>query len=258
MEALRNRQVKNVLAVILLALGTPMLLMGDEIRRTQAGNNNAYSQDGEVSWFDWRGLDRHRDVHRFVKHLIAARRQRPDSGPPGASLNRLLRESRIDWHGIRVGEPDWSWESHTLACTAVSRDGTARSHIMLNAYWEPLEFELPPGDDGQPLRWQRWIDTALPAPDDITDRNDAPVVPGTPYTVAPRSVAVLCAGPALDPPFPSSAAAPPLRREGDRDQASRTEHYSSSSGGSGRADSRLRATKPTAVQAISRSRRTSV
>src|SRR4029453_9602718 len=64
-EALRNRQVKNLLAVEILAAGTPMLLMGDEVRRTQQGNNNAYCQNGENGWFDWRFVDRHADVRRF-------------------------------------------------------------------------------------------------------------------------------------------------------------------------------------------------
>ena len=69
--------MKNFLAITLLAAGAPMLLMGDEVRRTQQGNNNAYCQDNEISWFDWRLLERHADVHRFVKQLIAFR-QHPD------------------------------------------------------------------------------------------------------------------------------------------------------------------------------------
>ena len=70
-EALRNRQVKNFFALELLAAGTPMLLMGDEVRRTQRGNNNAYCQDTDISWFDWSLLERHGDIHRFVKALNA-------------------------------------------------------------------------------------------------------------------------------------------------------------------------------------------
>jgi glycogen operon protein len=70
-ERLRRRQVKNLLTLELLAVGVPMLTMGDEVRRTQLGNNNAYCQDSEISWFDWRLLDEHADVHRFTKLLIA-------------------------------------------------------------------------------------------------------------------------------------------------------------------------------------------
>ena len=71
MEKLRNRQVKNLLAVTLLSLGVPMILMGDEIRRTQGGNNNDYCQDNETNWFDWSLLEKHADVHRFVTLLNA-------------------------------------------------------------------------------------------------------------------------------------------------------------------------------------------
>ena len=72
-EALRNRQVKNFFTLELLSAGTPMLLMGDEVRRTQRGNNNAYCQDSDISWFDWSLLERHADIHRFVKGLIRFR-----------------------------------------------------------------------------------------------------------------------------------------------------------------------------------------
>ena len=73
MEKLRNRQVKNFLTVTLMSLGMPMILMGDEVRRTQRGNNNAYCHDNEISWFDWTLVEKHADVHRFVS-LLAARR----------------------------------------------------------------------------------------------------------------------------------------------------------------------------------------
>src|SRR6185436_3417261 len=99
-EALRNRQVKNILAVELLAAGMPMLLMGDEVRRTQHGNNNAYCQDSEISWFDWDLLERHADVYRFVK-LLNAFRQRRDVVADGSnlSLNQLLQRAKIQWSG---------------------------------------------------------------------------------------------------------------------------------------------------------------
>src|SRR4029450_8609460 len=91
-EGLRNRQVKNFLALTLLAVGTPMLLMGDEVRPTQFGNNNAYCQDNEISWFDWTYLERHADVHRFVKELIALRQRRDVAmEEKRLSLNELLR-----------------------------------------------------------------------------------------------------------------------------------------------------------------------
>jgi glycogen operon protein len=186
-EGLRNRQVKNFLALDLIAIGTPMLLMGDEVRRTQHGNNNAYCLDDETSWLDWRLLERHADVHRFAKLLIAARlRTREDHG---LSLNQFLREARIEWHGVRVGQPDWSPSSHSLAATVWRRDGESVMHFMLNAWREELEFELPrpPATGG----WRRWLDTGLPAPDDACEPQAAPPISARPYRVAPHSLVAL-------------------------------------------------------------------
>jgi isoamylase len=184
---LRNRQVKNFLAVTLLSLGAPMLLMGDEIRRSQQGNNNAYCQD-EINWLDWRLLEKHEDIHRFVKTLIAARLQKDDSIPsPEMTLSQLLREARLQWHGVKLYQPDWGPDSRSIALTALSHAGLMVTHMMLNAYWEPLTFELPPPQN----TWQRWIDTALDSPDDITPWDQAPVVSGSTYLVQPRSIVVL-------------------------------------------------------------------
>jgi isoamylase len=191
-ENLRNRQVKNFLTVTLLAFGAPMLLMGDEIRHSQGGNNNAYCQDNEISWLDWRRLERHADVQRFLKSLIAAR-LRWDSFDPirAVSLNQILREARIQWHGVKLSQPDWGPDSHTIALTAWSRQGRLLTHIMLNAYWEPLAFELPPVQNLQGKAWHRWIDTALPPPQDIGSWAHAPAVPDETYPVQPRSIVVL-------------------------------------------------------------------
>ena len=128
-ERLRRRQVKNFIVMLLTSIGTPMLLMGDEMRRTQRGNNNAYCQDNEVSWLDWSLLDRHRDLHRFVQTLIAHRlRGMADAGARrvfGLTLNELLRRAEIDWHGVRLGCPDWSDNSHSIACTIRLRSGSS-------------------------------------------------------------------------------------------------------------------------------------
>ena len=94
-EKLRNRQVKNFLTVTLLSLGVPMILMGDEVRRTQRGNNNAYCQDNETSWFDWTLVEKHADVHRFVKLLIARRLLRDvEHERQRVSLNRAASRRR--------------------------------------------------------------------------------------------------------------------------------------------------------------------
>ncbi len=191
-EALRNRQVKNFLALTLLAIGTPMVLMGDEVRRTQRGNNNAYCQDNEVSWFDWSLLGKHADVHRFLKHLIAFRRRRDASNEdPGLSLNQLMALGRIQWHGVRLNQPDWSTESHSVAFTVESVRGRFRLHVMINAYWEPLVFELPPVNRRGEGPWHRWIDTSRDSPHDIRAWAQASVVSGTTCLVQPRSVCVV-------------------------------------------------------------------
>ena len=144
-EQLRNRQVKNFHTITLLAAGAPMLLMGDEVRRTQGGNNNAYSQDNEISWFDWNLLAKHSDIYRFVKLLIRARLRRDITAEDsGLTLHQLLKQARIQWHGVKLNEPDWSDESHSIALTAWSLRGKFVIHVMMNAYREPLEFELPP------------------------------------------------------------------------------------------------------------------
>jgi isoamylase len=192
-EGLRNRQVKNFFALKLLSVGTPMLLMGDEVRRTQKGNNNAYCQDSDLTWFDWNLLERHGDIHRFVKTLNAFR-QRRDVLVEGAglSLNQLLRRARIDWHGVKLGQPDWSDDSHSLAFTLKSLRIRFLLHGMFNAYWEPLTFELPPVAAAEPGQaWRRCIDTALASPDDINPWNAAPAVKQTTYVAQPRSVVLL-------------------------------------------------------------------
>jgi isoamylase len=191
-EALRNRQVKNFFTLELLAAGTPMLLMGDEVRRTQQGNNNAYCQDGEISWFDWSLLERHADIHRFVK-LLNAFRQRRDVVAEGGklSLNQLLQRAKIEWHGVALHRPDWSEHSHSLAFTLRSLRARFLLHGMLNAYWEPLTFEVPPVPAESEQTWRRCIDTALASPDDIYPWEKAPSVVEAAYMVQPRSVVLL-------------------------------------------------------------------
>jgi glycogen operon protein len=191
-EALRNRQLKNFLAVELLAAGTPMLLMGDEMRRTQRGNNNAYCQDGELSWLDWTLLERHGDVHRFVKCLNAFR-QRRDVVEEGGSLplTELLRQTRIEWHGVVLGRPDWGDHSHSLAFTLRSLRGSFLLHAMFNAYWKPLTFQLPPVPANASDRWRRCMDTALSSPDDFAPWHEAKDVAGNTYELRDRSVVVV-------------------------------------------------------------------
>jgi isoamylase len=193
-ERVRNRQMRNFFTVSLFAYGTPMLLMGDEVRRTQQGNNNAYGQDNAISWFDWDLVKKYSGLHRFVKRLIRARLHREVSlEDPGLTLNQLLEESKITWHGVKLHQPDWSADSHALALTVRSLKGRYMVHMMFNGFWEQLEFELPPTLDLAGGAWKRMIDTSLEPPDDICSWDESEVVTGNLFTVQPRSVVVLVA-----------------------------------------------------------------
>ncbi len=189
-EELRHRQVKNFLALTLIALGTPMLLMGDEVRRTQQGNNNAYCQDNDLIWLDWTLLDRHPDIHRFVKQFIAIRLH-PDT-PSGKSrvpgLMEIIDRAEIEFHGVRLNQQDWGYDAHSLALTARDPESGLSLHLMINAYWEPLKFELPPLPPGPPQEWYCWLDTALPPPNDIVPWPEAAKVSGSTYLVQARAV----------------------------------------------------------------------
>jgi len=191
-EALRNRQVKNFLALEMLATGTPMLLMGDEMRRTQHGNNNAWCQDNATSWLDWDLLARHADIQRFVRELNAFRQRRDVVvRKERLSLNQLLRRARITWHGVKLDAPDWSGHSRSLAFTLRSLSGGFLLHGMLNAWREPLDFELPSTRAENTQNWRRCIDTALNSPDDIRPWTDAPPVLRPDYTVQAYSMVVV-------------------------------------------------------------------
>jgi glycogen operon protein len=171
-----------------------MILMGDEVRRTQRGNNNAYCQDNETSWFDWTLATKHADVHRFVS-LLNARRlllgEEPDF--EHLTLNELLQKANRAWHGVKLGEPDWGYSSHSLAFTAEVSNEKLLCYMILNAYWAPLEFELPPPEHQSEIAWRRWIDTALDSPHDIEEWQSAPLIPSRTYSSSPYSVVVLFA-----------------------------------------------------------------
>jgi glycogen operon protein len=192
-ESLRNRQVKNYLTVTMLSLGLPMILMGDEVRRTQRGNNNAYCHDNELSWFDWSLLEKHADVCRFVS-LLAARRLLRDTEheQERIGLTNFLQQANKAWHGVTENQPDWGDNSHSVALSGELRQEGLFFLLILNAYWEPLEFELPNLDSGL---WRRWIDTALDSPSDIVPWEEAPDVVGHKYRVHDRSVVMLYASP---------------------------------------------------------------
>ena len=190
-EQLRNRQVKNFLTITMLSLGVPMFVMGDEVRRTQFGNNNAYCQDNKTSWFDWSLLKKHADVHRFLSLLIERRLLRDlEAELQSKTLHQVLQSATKAWHGVKLNQPDWGDDSHSFAFSAELPKENLLFHLIANAYWEPLGFELPPVNECQ---WRRWIDTSLDSPQDIVAWQSAQPVSGCNYLAGSRSVVVLYA-----------------------------------------------------------------
>ncbi len=196
-EALRQRQVKNFAAILLLSQGVPMFVAGDEVRRTQQGNNNAYCQDNAINWFDWAFTEGQHDVLRFFQQMIAFRKSHAilqrDRFFTGQVNQRGLAD--IMWHGCRLNSPGWSDPtSHVLAFTlgGFKEDGSTDDtdiHVMLNMDWQRLEFDIPPLVD---RKWYRVIDTALPSPQDIAKRGEKiEEIAGSTYLVNNRSVVVL-------------------------------------------------------------------
>jgi glycogen operon protein len=184
--------VKNHLTVTLLSLGIPMILMGDEVRRTQRGNNNAYCQDNEISWFDWTLVEKHADLRRFVSLLVARRLLRDvEHERRRTSLTALLQQAHKSWHGVELHRPDWGDHSHCVALSAELQQEKMCFHLILNAFWEPLDFQLPKLENGD--SWRRWIDTALDSPHDIVPWQTGLNIPGDSYRVESRSVVMMYA-----------------------------------------------------------------
>lgn len=169
-----------------------MILMGDEVRRTQRGNNNAYCENDETSWFDWTLVEENADLLRFVS-LLNARRVLRDVAHERArtTLNELIQKARHSWHGVKLGHPDWCDDSHSLALYAELHEEGQDVYVIVNAYWEPLHFELPPLSAGR--QWRQWIDTSRAAPEDIVPWQTAPSLSCNQYRVESRSVVVLFA-----------------------------------------------------------------
>ncbi len=199
-EAVRNRQVKNFLSTLLLSLGTPMLLGGDEMRRTQGGNNNPWSQNNEISWYDWALLKTHADIHAFLRGMIAFRMRHPAFLRPEFFNGRNSRHNHIPditWL-TEAGEPaDWAPERRALALlidgnkaeTAADRDDND-IFIMCNASAAETLFTLapvPPGKEG----WYRAVDTALPSGKDVLRPGEEKRMNRETYVLAPRSMVVL-------------------------------------------------------------------
>jgi isoamylase len=198
-RALRRQQIKNFISILMSSQGVPMLLMGDEMGRTQYGNNNTYCHDSPPNWLDWSLLERNADIFRFVRGMIAFRRAHPVlrnrehlHGQDGNSTGYPA----LSWHGTRAWAPDWSADSRTLAFLLCGKSGDAPPHeddviyVAMNTHWDAHGFELPQPPAG--LQWHVFANTAMPAPDDIWDPGKEPALEDQQQVlVGPRSVVVL-------------------------------------------------------------------
>jgi glycogen operon protein len=180
--ALRKRQAKNLVTLVLLANGMPMLRAGDEFLQTQAGNDNPFSQDNDTTWLNWDLLDTHRDMFRFVKHAVAFRKAHPSIG-----RSRFWRDD-VRWYGVGP-VTDMAQDSHSLAyCLHGASQRDVDLYVMINEWQEALAFEI---QEGEADEWYRVIDTGRPSPEDIRAAGDEAAVETLRYEVGPRSVVVL-------------------------------------------------------------------
>jgi isoamylase len=164
-EALRKKQIKNFLLTLLVSRGVPMLLGGDEFRRTQGGNNNAYCQDNTTSWYDWGYLEQHSEIFRFTRGMIAFRRDHPV-----LSREQFYSDADINWYDPQGGLPDWdNREENRFACL-IHEDQQRTLFLVFNAGTDTVDFALPSAPAG--ARWHLSVDTAHDAPRDLYAAGD--------------------------------------------------------------------------------------
>ncbi len=189
--ALRLKQQKNFAALLLLSHGVPMLLGGDEFGRTQMGNNNAYCHDNEISWVNWELPEKNIDLLRFFRLCIEFRKAHSSLRP--VKYNGHGENSyEMSWHGVKLNQPDWSKNSHSLGLLFSAAPDDQDIYIIVNAYWEALEFELPNLYTGE--IWHLAIDTSKKSPNDVNALGKEKVVENQQkYLVQERSVVVLIA-----------------------------------------------------------------
>jgi glycogen operon protein len=188
-EALRLKQIKNFLSILFVSQGQPMMVMGDEVRRTQLGDNNAYDQDNEIGWFDWSTVPQQTDLLHFISCFNQFRQ--------GSVIFRDRHfwgeadSAAVTWHGVNLYQPDWGPDSHSLGLELTHPNSPEHYHILFNAYWQPLSFSLPPLPAGQ--AWARMVDTSLGSPNDFCSPPQ-PLKPApAQYLAQPRSVVILAA-----------------------------------------------------------------
>ena len=183
---LRKQQIKNFFTILMVSNGTPMFCAGDEFMNSQHGNNNPWNQDNETTWLDWDLLIKNSDIFRFFKGMIAFRKAHPSLG-----RSRFWRED-VSWYGV-YGQVDLGYRSHSLAfCLHGSSQQDRDIYVMVNAFWENLNFHI---QEGRASDWIRVADTSMPSPYDLLESGREEPLESQNYTVKARSIAVLLKNP---------------------------------------------------------------
>ena len=191
-EEFRTRQIKNFATVLFLSQGVPMITGGDEIGRTQRGNNNAYCQDNDISWFDWTLVGKNQGLLRFFQSMIRFRKEHRNLHRKrfltGAAINaRGLPD--VAWHGCLLNAPGWNDSgARVLAFTMGGVGDEADLHVIMNMDGTDLDFDIPSVPD---RKWYRSVDTSLPSPDDFPESATAPVVETPVINVKGHSIVIL-------------------------------------------------------------------
>ncbi len=197
-NALRRRQIKNAIAMLMVSQGVPMLLMGDEVGRTQNGNNNTYCHDNELSWLDWNLQTKNSEILEFVKHCVAFRRSHPVLRNPNHFRNQDYvgsGYSDISWHGTKAWNVDWSVENRAIAfllCGKHAKRGTIEDnyiYVAMNMHWQTQWFEIP--GLPQSLHWHVFANTGAVFPSSYLPGTEPVLENQSGLLVGDRSVVIL-------------------------------------------------------------------
>ncbi len=195
-NALRLQQAKNFMFMNLFSLGTTMVLMGDEILRTQKGNNNAYCQDNEISYMNWKLNKMQKNMLRFTANIIRAKTEvgNEDGDRDIITLHDKLRACQHTLHGVEPNQPDLSPSSHSVGMMYYAPLVKTHVYIYLNNYWDELRITLPNVPNTSSNNWYLCVDTSLPSPRDVSIFSDKRVLCQGSYRVRPRSIVMLISG----------------------------------------------------------------
>jgi isoamylase len=184
-EGMRTRLIKNFLLTLFISRGVPMLLGGDEFRRTQRGNNNAYCQDNEVSWFDWSLLEKHNEIHRFTRGMIAFRRAHPV-----LRKESFYTDADIKWFAPSGASTGWADQRQKSFACLILGQTEPDLFLLFNADTRSVDFSIPALPAGK--IWRLAVDTSRTSPDDLCDPGKEPSLQGQiGFRLEPRSSAIL-------------------------------------------------------------------